>query len=512
MVGNLRIFAFFVLILLFGNHFLSAEPDTVHADSSAVASGKKKAYVIDISGTVERAMAASIGRMTSEIAAEDSAIIIFRMDTFGGRVDAALEIVDTILNIKQPTVAYVKTKAISAGALIALAAQKVIMKQGTTLGDCAPIAVTSEGPEMMGEKFQSPLRAKFRTLAKRNGFSEALAESMVSVDNVVVACERADSVVYMDSTDFAALTETQKSECQQVRIAVKRGELLTVDAAEAYELGFSAATVTSFEQALEVMEDHFSVQELEPVFFELSWSEQFVRFLTSIAPLLMLIGFAGIYMEMQSPGIGLGGILGALALGLVFFGQYMVGLAEYTELLLLLIGIVLLAFEFFVIPGFGIAGIAGIVTMVVAMVLSLQGFVIPDPQMPWQGSLVMKNLLMVVSVAIGAIFLSIFGIRVLLPIVSRYVSGPILLSGSAQGSGVVVQVQQSGEKSDPQAADLSGLVGKRGTVYTMCRPSGKAKIQGVIYDVVSQGEVIAKGTTIEVLEVEGFRIVVGSVA
>ena len=128
-------------------------------------------YVIPISGEVEPGMAAFLKRALNDIPDTPDTVIVVEMDTFGGRVDSALEMVDALLNIKNAkTIAYVTNKAISAGALISLAANQLVMKNNTTLGDCAPITFTNEGPKMMGEKFQSPLRAKFRTLAKRNGY------------------------------------------------------------------------------------------------------------------------------------------------------------------------------------------------------------------------------------------------------------------------------------------------------------------------------------------------------
>lgn len=125
-------------------------------------------YVIPISGTVEPGMAAYVKRALEDIKDDKEAIFLFKMDTFGGRVDAALEIVDTISNIpKGKTVAYVEKRAISAGALIALSSNLLFMKDNTLIGDCAPIIATQEGQKMAGEKIQTVLRARFRSLAKK---------------------------------------------------------------------------------------------------------------------------------------------------------------------------------------------------------------------------------------------------------------------------------------------------------------------------------------------------------
>ena len=141
----------------------------------------KDVYVIPVSGDVEPAMAAYIERAVQEAGTDPETTIILELDTFGGRVDSALKIVETMTAINGPrTIAFVKNKAISAGALIALSCNTLVMQPNTTIGDCAPISFSQEGAKMLGEKFQSPLRAKFRTLARRNGYPLALAESMVS--------------------------------------------------------------------------------------------------------------------------------------------------------------------------------------------------------------------------------------------------------------------------------------------------------------------------------------------
>ena len=147
-----------------------------HDLSSLWAQEKTKIFIIPVSGDVDPGMAAYVERALKSIKEDSNSMIVFEMDTFGGRVDSALEIVDHITNIpKSKTISYVTNKAISAGALIALASSELTMKHGTTIGDCAPIMMSSEGPKMMGEKFQSPLRAKFRALAKKNNYPELLA-------------------------------------------------------------------------------------------------------------------------------------------------------------------------------------------------------------------------------------------------------------------------------------------------------------------------------------------------
>ncbi len=154
----------FIIILSFFLSFFTLKSESI-AQASA-----PKIYVVPVSGTVDPGMAAFIKRSLEAPSSDADALLVFEIDSFGGRVDSALQIVDTILSAPaDKTIAYVKKKAISAGALIAMASGKIVMRNNTTIGDCAPIAYSSEGPKVLGEKFQSPLRAKFRALAKRNG-------------------------------------------------------------------------------------------------------------------------------------------------------------------------------------------------------------------------------------------------------------------------------------------------------------------------------------------------------
>lgn len=459
----------------------SAPPDTV----------RLTLHVIPVTGDVEPAMAAFIGRAVRQALADPDAVAVLEMDTFGGRVDAAFQIVDTLLQFpKERVVAFVKNKAISAGALIALACGSLYMRPGTTIGDCAPIMYSQEGgPTMLGEKFQSPLRAKFRALAKRNGFPEALAEAMVSDDIFVYRLETASGVVYVDSVDYSDMDSTARAAVIKRTTVVKRGDLLTMDDAEAEQLEFSHGTVESIEKLAEVLGAKTQVTKVEE-----NWSESFVRFITTIAPLLMLIGIAGIYIETRSPGIGLPGIVGAICLALVFSSQYMVGLANYTELILLGLGVVLLLVEVFVFPGFGIAGFAGVGLIAAALVLSMQGFVLPDPEFPWQEDLLMSNLSMVgLTLAGSTVAIIVFFVYVF-PRLGHVVAGPTL-----------EQTLTSHVDVDHPAPVKAG---DAGVVVKPLRPSGSVRFGDTICDVVSDGDFLVVGDRVRVVVVQSNTIVV----
>ncbi len=454
--------------------------------------GGKKVFVVPVEGDVEPAMAAFIARALREASRYPDPLIILEMDSFGGRVDAAFQIVDTILNTpKGKTIAFVKTKAISAGSLIALSCNELVMKHNTTIGDCAPIALTNEGPQMLGEKFQSPLRAKFRTLAKRNGFPQALAEAMVTPDMVVYKVQLRDSSFFIDSVGFADLSAETKKSVIDKKTIVKKGQLLTMDDVEAKDLGFSKMSAESIEQLLK----NKGITDYSLVRFSENWSEALVRLVTKIAPILMIIGFLGLYLEYKTPGLIFPGVIGALCLGLVFFSQYLIGLASYTELLIIVLGAILLGIEVFVLPGFGIAGIAGLTCIAVGLILSFQGFVLPSPSMPWQMREMTGNLGKVVGSFVVAFIGAILLLRFALPSMSKVVRGPYLdatLENSHADSEAIVGVKEM---------DV-------GVVETPLRPSGKAAIGDRVFDVVTEGGFIEKGAPVVVVKILRNKIIV----
>jgi len=462
-------------------------------DSSSEISDKEKriAVIIPVEGTVDHGMAAFISRGLDFAAQYDNPLVILEINTFGGQVDAAFNIVDTIAACKLPTIAFVKSKAISAGALIALSADQLVMSENTTIGDVAPLINTNDGPKMLGEKFQSPLRAKFRTLAAKNGYPESLAEAMVTEEIAVYEVIFSDTVMYLDSAKLADLSPAVKKKIKETRLVVRRGELLTMTETEAKRYGFSKMTVSNIDEMLQKM----GYEDVEIIRATENWSEKLVRIIAAISPILMMLGFAALYIETRSPGFGIGGILGVFCLALVFFGQYMVGLADYTELLFLIAGMVLLTVEIFVLPGFGIAGIAGILLMMAGMVLSFQSFSIPKPEFPWQYAIFMENIMRVALSILGSVLLVIVFFKYFFVRLGTVVKGPYL-SATLQGTAA------------DSAVCFVPNVGGRGKAITPLRPSGKIWIDGEECDVVTDGQFIENGAEVVVSQIQGNRIVV----
>ncbi len=452
----------------------------------------KSVYIIPVSGKVDPAMAAFVKRAVSKVNKENTKTIIFEIDSFGGRVDSALEIVDTILSInKNRSVSYVKTKAISAGALIALSSGRLFMKKGTTIGDCAPITYSREGVKEMGEKFQSPLRAKFRALAKRNGFVQALAEAMVSKDKEIIQVKKGKAFYYFEKHEFNELDQETKEKYHSIKTVVKKGELLTMDDSEAESFSFSQKSIKDINELFDLLK--INTENIEHI--KKTWSEIIAGYLITIAPFLMMIGLAGIYLELKSPGFGIAGITGILCLFLAFSGQYMTGLANYTELLIILTGMIFLAIEIFVLPGFGIAGITGLVLIFSGMVLTLQDFVLPDPELPWEMGIFIHNIISAMAICILSLILSMVIFRYLMPHVSFAGQRPFL--------------KTSLKNAHADSSESLGLnKGDQGFCISDLRPSGKADFNGNRVDVISENEFIDKNEKIEIWELTKNKIVV----
>jgi membrane-bound serine protease (ClpP class) len=482
--GRMGISLCLILLLAAGAFFLTPPPATAE---------NKTIHVIPVTGPVEPGMAAFIKRSIDEILSHDpDALIVLSLDTFGGRVDAALDIVDAVSAIPQgQSISYVEKRAISAGALIALAGNVLVMKNNTLIGDCAPIIQTSEGQKEMGEKTQTVLRAQFRSLAKKNNYPEVLAESMVTKSMEVYQITLDDKTVYMDKVRFNDLTEEEKARITRKSTVVAEGELLTMDDVEAKDLDFSRASVSDLDQALALL----GYANYTLVSMTETWSEAFVRFLQPFLPILMLVGIGALYTEVKAPGFGFPGIIGMICLGLVFFNQYLVGLANFTELLLLVIGALLMAVEVFILPGFGVAGVAGILVLAAGLVLSFQGFVLPDPEMPWEGRLMIRNLSMVLGSFVGAILVSLFTVRFVLPKLSMVVKGPFLeatLKDALVGSDASRDIKP----------------GDTGVAISALRPSGSIRILDRKIDAVTRGEFIDSGSRVTVDALEQNRVVV----
>ncbi len=464
------------------------------APKPAASSATTPACYITVHGMIDGGLASSVKRRTDRAVKKGAQIIFYEIDTWGGLVDAALDITDTILAVKDvKTVAYVppRKKAISAGALIAMSCREIVMGQHTTLGDCEPIIPTGEtGMLTAPEKIQTMLRAKFRSFAERNGYPVALAEAMVSKDTAVYRVTFVSGEVrYLTGGEINAMSDAEKKTISEKKQVLAEGRLLTMTDTEALEFGFARKVVSSKDELFKL----YPVNAAAIATYETNWSEEMVRFIESISPILMLIGMVAIYLEFKYPGTLLFAGIAVLCFGLVFLSKYMVGLAEKAALLLFIVGFCLILIEIFLLPGFLIPGFLGITLLIAGLVLASQPFVIP--QTPYEFDMIQRNFLWVMGTFVSSIFLFIFVVK-LLPRTPAY-AWTVLSLAETQTSGYTVALDR-----DKQ------LIGKVGVAISPLHPAGRAQIDGEVLDVVTQGDFIERGKRIRVKEAAGNRVVV----
>ncbi len=418
-------------------------------------------HVVPIEGVIDLGLAPFVERILGEAAAAGAAAVILEVNTFGGRVDAAVLIRDALLRAPVRTVAFVNKRAISAGALISLAAETIAMADGGTIGAATPVEIGAPGSpaQPVAEKTVSYVRKEFRATAESRKRPLLLAEAMVDAD-----------------VEIPGLNA--------------KGKLLTLTTEEALTHGFADFRADTIDAVLASLGlTGAEVRRATP-----TWAETLVRFLTHplVSSLLTTIGILGIILELRTPGFGVPGALGILSLGLFFWGHWLVRLAGWEEILLVAVGLVLLGVEIFVTPGFGLTGTLGLVALLGGLGLSLVG-----AGATW--SVVLTALGQVVV----SLLLAIAASLVMLRFLPRLPFGRRLILETELDA-------REGFASAPEA-DLMWL-GKRGTAASTLRPAGIATLEGDRVDVVSDGEFIEAGEPITVVKVDGNRIVVRQLA
>jgi membrane-bound serine protease (ClpP class) len=381
--------------------------------------------------------------------------IIIDMDTYGGVLTDAKEIVDVVMDSKKPVWVYINSDAASAGALISIACDSIYMSPGASIG--AATVVEGDGTAAP-DKYQSYMRSIMRSTAEENHRDPRIAEGMV------------DERVVIDSIKQA-------------------GKVITFTTTEAIANGYCEAKVESIEEILK----RNKVENYELHRFKLGASEKIIAFFLNpfISGILILVILGGIYFELQTPGVGFPLFAAITALVLYLVPYYLNGLAEYWEIIALFIGILLLAAEVFVIPGFGIAGIAGIILTLVSLVLIMLNNDFFNFEFVPLGDIVKASVAAVGGVT-GGMLLLIFG-------------GAKIVETKAFKK---ISLNESQKSADGFTVNSNAqlLLNKKGVAHTVLRPSGKILIEGEVYDAFTRGEYIEKGEQVEIIGTEGVTL------
>jgi len=439
---------FMFLIAIAGTLGAIAVPGTVQNESIV--------YRVPVTGEIELGLAPYIQRAVKEAAEVGAAALILDIDTPGGRVDAAEIISDALTDSEVPVYSLINRRAYSAGALIALSTSRIYMRPASVIGAATPVDGTgTKAPE----KIVSAMRSQMRALAESNGLEPEVAAAMVDEDIEI------DGVV-------------------------ESGKLLTLTTEEAVEIGYAEAIEDLDALLVELGHEGATV-----VTLELNWAERLVRFFSSslVSPFLLSLGFLGLLIEIRTPTFGLAGTMGLISLGLFFGSNMIVGLAGLEDVLIVGAGLVLLGIEAFVVPGFGIFGVAGVVAILTGLYMSLLGNIPTMPDFTRAAWVLTSSMLLLIG--------SAWALIRTLPSSSRLAeSGIFLLAKTTSAIGY-------------ESAEVrSDLVGKYGTAITDLRPAGTALIGDERIDVVSESEWISAGTPVKVLSAEGYRHIVRSVS
>lgn len=384
-------------------------------------------------------------------------MILLELNTFGGMVNFADSIRSRVLDSPLKTVVFINHNAASAGALITLAADRIYMSKGSSIGAAS---VVDQSGEIMPEKYQSYMRGLMRATAEAKGRDPRIAEAFVDPE-----------------IDLPGIKPP--------------GKILTLTSAEAMDLGLIDGELNSAQEiyAAEGLENASETKH------QLTWVDHLIAFLINpaVSGILILVIIGGIYFELQTPGVGFPMVAAIIAAVLFFAPLYMQGLADNWEIALFVIGVILIALEIFVIPGFGVIGILGIVALVCGLAFSMVANDWLDFKVSAPGML-MQSFLLVIASLIGSIVLMV-------------IFGKSMLQSRAFKR-LVLQDEQRSDEGFTSSRRTHDLVGREAVTKTVLRPSGKIEIEGVWYDAVALNGYVDVGEKVTVVKHENYNLFV----
>jgi membrane-bound serine protease (ClpP class) len=409
-------------------------------------------FVLEIRNEIDPRMSRYVDLALEEATAMKADLVLIDMDTYGGTLDDADKIRTKILKFPKPIHVFINNNAASAGALISISADSIYMAPGGNIG--AATVVFGDG-QPAPDKYQSFMRSKMRSTAEEKGRNPEKAAGMVG------------QPIGKDSFSV--------------------GNVISYTTAEAIENGFCEGKVNSLEQ---ILESKLQIKNYQITRFELSQTEQIINIFLNpyLQSILLLVLLGGLYFELQTPGVGFPLLASIIAATLYFLPNYLNGLAEYWEILLFIAGIILIMLEILVIPGFGIAGISGIIFFSAGLVLVLLNNNALDFTFVPAHSIVNSFLILLVALS-GAVIVIFAG-------------GAKFIESKAFKR---ISLQETMDTKEGWTSNFNqkDLINKQGIVWSVLRPSGKVLIDDIIYDATSRGEYIEKGKEIQVIEQTG---------
>jgi len=429
-------------------------------------------YVIPLKGEVTKAQFFFLRRGVKEAEAARADAVILDMDTYGGELDAATQMLEALFSTSIPTITYIDTNAGSAGALVALSTGRIFMAPVSAIGAAAPVTSSGEDlPSTMQDKVVSYFSSYFSSAAAKNGYDPTIAQAFISKD---IEVKIGDTVIH------------------------PKGTLLTLSAQEATRLingkpVLAAGIADSLPDVLKKANLTGAIVQVEPTGFE-----TLAFWLTTLSPLLLLGGILGVYIELKVGGFGVAGFLAAICFLLFFFGSYVAGLAGWEVAIVFTLGLGLIISEIVIHPGTVIPGLIGLLLVGASIVWAMTDRYPHDPFVPAADMLEWPLVKLGITILLACIAI---------PIVTRYLPDSPLFRFIA-----LARAQPRGpsfsDKTVSSPASLS--VGENGVALSILRPTGNARFGDSIVDVITRGEFIEPASPIRILAIEGSRIVVAS--
>jgi membrane-bound serine protease (ClpP class) len=424
-------------------------------------------YKVKIDKMIAAPLWRSVKRSFVEADSLNADFMLLHMNTYGGQVDIADSMRTLILNHRIPVLVFIDNQAISAGALIAIAADSIYMRPGASIGAATVVDQTGQ---KMPDKYQSFMRGMMRATAEAHGKKPVVKEGDTTW------------VWHRDPEIAQAMVDPSIV----LKGIVDTGQVLTFTALEAIRYGFCEGEAESIEEVMEMAGiKRYNIKELE-----LSAVDRMIMFLVNpvVSGLLIMLIIGGIYFELQSPGVGFPLAAAAVAALLYFAPMYLEGAAENWHLIIFVLGIILVLLEIFAFPGFGVTGVLGVIGIVTGL-----AFVMIDKIVFRFGPTTdgIREVLAAFAIVVLAAFLSFF----LSLWLSRKLFSPNRLFGSLA---LETSVNQADGFVSFDKVKLHSLVGSNGTAHTVLRPSGKVMIDGDVYAAVAETGFITRGTAVTV--------------
>jgi len=427
----------------------------------------KTVYVFDLKKEIGPATWRTTMQSIDRAVEMKAQLIIIHMNTYGGLVDAADSIRTKILNCPIPVYVFVDNNAISAGALIAISADKIYMREGASIGAATVVHQTGEAAP---DKYQSFMRSMMRATAEAHG---------------------KDTIVTGKDTTYRWRRDPQIAEAMVdpsvvIKDVIDSGKVLTLTTEEAIRLNFCEGKAEKIEDILTA--NHVSDYKIER--YTLTLLEKIIQFLINpyLQSLLIMLIIGGIYFELQTPGIGFPLVVAITAALFYFAPLYLEGLANHWELLIFFAGLVLIGIEIFALPGFGVAGVSGIILMVLGLSLAMVDKLV----FRWDFTAGLIEVFKSICIVIGS---SAFALAFSIWLGRSFLTNPRLKT-------IMLTAEQRSSEGYVSFDNLSGMVGVTGTARSMLRPAGKVDIDGKLYDAICEIGYINAGEQVKVIRYE----------